>query len=96
MFGEADLDMLFSFDAKDAVISESGLTDRPCQILFDSNSVDNSGVLTDKPALTIKTADLEGFTRSKAVITVNGTGYTMIKPLDDGAGLTVAGLKREQ
>lgn len=91
-----DLDVFFLDLGVAAVISEFGITSRPVSILFDQNSIDNMGALTDKPAITVKTSDLEGFTRSKLIITINGAGYNMIKPLDDGAGLTVAGLKREQ
>jgi len=89
----SDIDILFTIDGVAAVISETGKTSVETVILFDRNSVDQTGTITDKPQITLPTADLEGFTRSKATISIAGTTYSFMKPLDDGAGLTVAGLK---
>jgi hypothetical protein len=89
----ADQDIFFFDLGTSAVISEEGKVSRPVTILFDRNSI-GAEVITDRPAATLKTADLEGFTRSKLTLTCEGESFSLMKPLDDGAGLTVSGLKR--
>ncbi len=90
----AGLDIFFADFGLSAVISQPGQPDKPVQVLFDLHSLGEMGVITDKPQITIKDSDLAGVDVKSATITINNTGYRMVKPLPDGAGLTIAGLQR--
>lgn len=92
----SDLKILFIDDGVPAVISQSGKTDRPTTVLFNLNSLDLTGVQTDKPGIVIPTEDLDGFDLKLAAITVIGKYPVarMTKPDSDGDGLTTALLQR--
>jgi hypothetical protein len=77
-----------------AVISDSALHKKDTRAVFDINSIDSIGVITDKPQVSILTADLAEFDIKNTVLTVRDTEYRILKPLPDGYGLSLATLAR--
>ena len=90
-----DLDIFFADFGVAATITETAKADKAVTVLFDQAGFVENGVMTDKPQATLKETDLTGTDTKIARITISGTEYQMIKPLPDGAGLVVAGLKRD-
>lgn len=91
-----DQGIFFADFGTPAVIKRPGLPDQTVQVLFDLNSIDQSGLLTDKPQITIPESCLTDMDLKTATITVIGKypEARIMKPLPDGSGLTVAGLAR--
>lgn len=89
-----DLDKFFADFGVSAVVSETGKADKTITVLFDRNSLSDIGVITDKPQTTIKESDLAGVDIEGATIAVAGETWRLIKPLPDGTGLIISGLKR--
>lgn len=89
-----DSDLLFLDAGIPATIKELHKADKPVTVLFDLLSLAEAGILTDKPQATLKESDLTGTDIKAATITVSSIEYQMIKPLPDGAGLVIVGLKR--
>ena len=77
-----------------ATLSDGVHTTKPIKVVFDSTSIDSIGVLTDKPQVSLLTTDLENIDLKNTVLTINDTGYRILKPLTDGYGLSLATLAR--
>jgi hypothetical protein len=79
-----------------AVITEPGHADKPVSVVFDLNPTDIMGVISDKPQIIIKDADLIGVDRKTATITVTGKypAARMTKPEADGTGWSITTLTR--
>lgn len=73
-----------------AVISQPGHPDKPVTVIFNLNSMDSMGVMTDKPQCAIYDTDLVGTDLKAATITVTGKfpAAKMARPMPDGAGMT--------
>jgi hypothetical protein len=90
----ADISAILAACGVPALISEADKDDKTVQVIFDRNSLNEMGVLTDKPQITIAAADLDGVDIPAATITVSGETWRLLRPLNDGAGLIIAGLQR--
>lgn len=92
-----DLNIFFTDFGTPAVITQPELPDKPVTVLFDLNSMDQAGILTDKPQISIPDSDLAGLDLRLATITVTGKfpAARMTKPLPDGSGLTTLLLTRQ-
>lgn len=77
-----------------ATISDAFTPAAATKVVFDNNSFDSMGVLTDKPQITLMTTDLAGLDLKTTVLTINSTDYRILKPLPDGYGLSTATLAR--
>lgn len=89
-----DFNIVFDDFGISATISELNKADRQVQIIFDQQSLNDMGILTDKPQATLKASDLAGVDLKYTTITINNIAYRLIKPLPDGMGLIIAGLAR--
>ena len=92
----ADIDFVLDDSGTAAVIKQSGHADKPVRVVFDQNSTDQLGMLTDKPQVAIPDSDLVGVDLKTASITVTGKfpASRITKPLPDGSGWTTALLTR--
>jgi hypothetical protein len=88
------LALLFSDFGTPAVIAQPGHEDSAVTVLFDSQSLNDMGVLTDKPIASLDDAIIAGVDIKSAVITISGVDYRMTRPLADGYGLTTVNLTR--
>jgi hypothetical protein len=86
--------LMFSDFGTPAVISQPGQSDKPVAVIFDAQSFNEMGVLTDKPQASIDSTDLTAVDMKSAVIAAAGETYRMTKPLPDGHGLTTVNLTR--
>jgi hypothetical protein len=89
-----DLDILLDAFGIPATLSDGVHPAKPLRVILDSNSINELGVITDKPQITIKEADLLELDMKNTTITVNDTNYRILKPFSDGSGLVVAGITR--
>lgn len=90
----ADCASLMDIFGVPATLSDGVHATKPIKVVFDKTSIDSIGVLTDKPQASLLTADLESIDLKNTVLTIDGTGYRILKPLADGYGLSLASLTR--
>ena len=92
--------MQFSDSDINAILSATGtsalLNGQSCRIEYRLNSLDQMGVLTDRPQATFKASDLTGLDLKTATLFVAGETFRLTKPQPDGSGFTSVLLTRVQ
>lgn len=76
------------------VIKSPGHADNPVTVIFDQNSLNEMGVLTDKPQASINMTDLAAADVKASTITINSVVYKMSRPMPDGSGMATVLLTR--
>jgi hypothetical protein len=96
-FSSSDLSAFMAAFGVPAVLSPPGHVGRPVMVIFDLNSMDQMGCLTDKPQITIRETDLASIDHTTAIITVVGKypPARMTKSTPDGTGFTKFLLTRQ-
>jgi hypothetical protein len=88
-FSVEDMDTIL-----DAVGSDALLNSTSVKVKYRPNSLNEMGVLTDRPQATMKASLLASVNLKTATLTVAGETFRMVKPLPDGTGFVIVGLTR--
>lgn len=94
-FSASDIAGILSGVGESATIAQTGKTSSTVTVLYESASLNEMGVLTDRPQVTLAESALTGFDPTLATITVGGTTWALMKPFPDGSGFITCGLKRQ-
>lgn len=94
-FSASDIAGILAGVGESATIAQSGKTSAVVTVLYESASLNEMGVLTDRPQVTLAESALTGFDATLATITVAGATWALMKPLADGAGFVTCGLRRQ-
>lgn len=93
-FTDADLDTIFDAVGVAGVLAcvPGGAT--PIQVKFRRTSLNESGMLTDRPTAMMKSSSIVGVDLKTATLAVMGETYRMTKPFPDDTGMTTVQLIR--